>query len=82
MLLSKCTVITMLVLIASLLVSKYWYRQTEESCGSMHTVLIMLSFLMIFLVVMACKHVKVISNSIMNKLIFGHSNNIDDTGQN
>ena len=49
----------------------------------MHKMLIMFSFLMIFFfVVMACKHVKVISNRIMNKLIFTRSNNIDDTGEN
>ena len=48
----------------------------------MHKMLIMFSFLMILLVVMACKHVKVISNRIMNKLILTHSDNIDDTGEN
>lgn len=48
----------------------------------MHKMLMMFSFLMIFLVVMACKHVKVISNRIMNKLILTRSNNIDDTGEN
>ena len=48
----------------------------------MHTMFVMFSFLMIFLVVMACKHVKVISNRIMNKLIFTCPNNIDDAGEN
>ena len=48
----------------------------------MHKMLIMFSFLMIFLVVMACKHVKGISNRIMNKLSLTRSNNIDDTGEN